>query len=292
MKPAKFDYHRAKTVSEACACLAATEDARLIAGGQTLIPMMAMRLARPVLLIDIGRIPDLQKVDLHADRVTMGACVRQGVAERHPLVHANLPLLARALPYVGHAPTRSRGTVGGSIANADPAAEIPLVLTTLGGAVTIQRGDDTREVLAADLFEGPMMTCVAPDACITAVHFPVWPIKRLGTGFLEVSARQSDFAYVSAAAQVALAEDGTIERCAVGVGGAPSVPTALIEVVQALTGRRPTPDLVRDAVRPCIDALDIMVDAHASRDYRRRVAAHFVERALLAACKTASGGVA
>ena len=292
MKSAQFDYHRAASTREACECLASRDDSRLIAGGQTLIPMMAMRLARPTLLVDIGRVPELRGISVSDDGVTIGACVRQAEAERHALVRSHLPLLSRALPFVGHAPTRNRGTFGGSIANADPAAEIPLVLVVLSGKVTVQNRDTSIEVAAEDLFEGPMMTSVAADACITDILFPVWSEPRVGTGFFEVSARQSDFAYVSAAAQVTLAADGTIARCAVGVGGAPPVPTALHDVARALTGQKPDAKIIRDAVRPAIDALDIMVDAHASRAYRRRVAAHFAEKAILAACVDAAGGTA
>ena len=288
MKAARFDYHCAASVADACQALASHEDARLIAGGQTLVPMMAMRLARPSLLVDIVRLSELRTIEAQAGELVAGACVRQAQAERDPLVRVHAPLLARALPFVGHAPTRNRGTLGGSIANADPAAEIPLVLVTLGGSVDVRQGDVSAQVAASDLFEGPMMTSLAPTACITAVRFPVWDHPRIGTGFLEVSARQSDYAYVCAAAQVALDEDGTVLRCALGIGGATAVPTRLSAVVQALTGRRVTLELVREALRPAIAALDIMVDAHASRDYRRRVALRFAEQALMAACADAT----
>ncbi len=288
MKAARFDYHCAVSVDDACAALASHEDARLIAGGQTLVPMMAMRLARPSLLVDIARLSELRTLAAQGGELVAGACVRQASAERDPLVRAHAPLLAQALPFVGHAPTRNRGTLGGSIANADPAAEIPLVLVTLGGGVDVRLGDQRSVVAADDLFEGPMMTSLAPAACITAVRFPVWTEARIGTGFLEVSARQSDYAYVSAAAQVALDEDGAVLRCALGVGGATAVPTRLDGVAQALTGRVLTPALVREALAPAIAALDIMVDAHASRDYRRRVALRFAEQAIMAACADAT----
>jgi carbon-monoxide dehydrogenase medium subunit len=134
-----------------------------------------------------------------------------------------------------------------------------------------------------------MMTALEPSACITAARFPVWDDARVGVGFLEVSARQSDYAYVSAAAQVALEEDGALLRCAVGIGGATAVPTRLDSVAEALRGRRITPALLREALQPAIAALDIMVDAHASRDYRRRVALRFAEQAIMAACAQAAG---
>ena len=189
--------------------LAADEGARLIAGGQTLVPLMAMRLARPTRLVDIARIREL-------------AFVREQDGERrHRRDDAAMRGRARsagrrqgfrcsreAMPWVGHAATRARGTVGGSLANADPAAEISLVAVTLGATLTYRDGDETSEIAAADYFLGPMITALPMGACLTAVRFPVWPEARVGAGFHEVSARRSDFAFVSAAAQVALDQDG------------------------------------------------------------------------------------
>ena len=166
MKPAPFDYVRPKTLDEACALLAGEADGRLIAGGQTLVPMMAMRLARPSLLIDIARLPELRGIREAGDAIVMGAATRQVEAERSALVAAKLPLLAMALPWVGHAPTRARGTIGGSIANADPAAEIALVLVTLEGSVGVREGAACRDIVARDLFIGPMTTSLAAAACL------------------------------------------------------------------------------------------------------------------------------
>src|SRR5436305_4352447 len=137
MKPAPFDYVRPATLAEACELLAGDEDARLIAGGQTLVPMLAMRLARPAKLIDIMRLRELGGIHLQDGAVVVGATTRQAQAERDPVIRASVPLLARALPWVGHPPTRNRGTLGGSIANADPAAEIPLVAVTLGAEIRL-----------------------------------------------------------------------------------------------------------------------------------------------------------
>ena len=283
MKSASFDYRRAASLSEASRLLAQNEDARLIAGGQTLVPMMAMRLARPALLIDIGRIPEIQQIEVDDGVVVLGAGVRQARAEADPLVARSLPLLARALPFVGHAPTRNRGTVGGSVANADPAAEIPLVLATLAGSIRVQEGDTQFDIAASDFFEGPMLTRLGARACIASLRFPVWREANLGCGFLEVSARQSDFAYVSAAAQVALDADGKCLRCAIGVGGAPPVPTRLDTVAAALQGSELADAAIEAAVRSAVEDLEIMIDAHASETYRRRVAAAFAVRALQAA---------
>ena len=288
MKAASFEYVRAGTVAEASRLLAQHDDSRVIAGGQTLVPMMAMRLARPTVLIDIGRIPEIQFIEVQGDSLLIGAGVRQAHAESDPLVAIKAPLLARALPFVGHAPTRNRGTVGGSVANADPAAEIPLVLVTLAGAVCVQQGDTRSEILADGFFEGPMMTALDPSAVITALRFPVWREAFIGTGFLEVSARQSDFAYVSATAQVALNGDGVCTRCAIGIGGATPVPTRLDAVAQALVGTTLTGPAIEAAIEPVVAGLEIMIDSHASQTYRRRVAASFALRALVAARDDAS----
>src|SRR5262245_9572028 len=238
MKPAAFDYARPASLDEACAMLAAGDDARLIAGGQTLVPLMAMRLARPKRLIDIARIGELAFIRDEGDAIAIGATTRQCLVERDPLVRARLPLLAAVMPFVGHAPTRARGTIGGSLANADPAAEIALVAVTLGATLAWREGAATRELAAVDFFMGPMMTALPAAGCLTSVRFPVWREARLGTGFHEVNARSSDFAFAAAAAQVALDEDGVCRRLALGIGAVTAVPLRLDDVARALAGAR------------------------------------------------------
>src|SRR5262245_43997303 len=157
MKPAPFDYARPASLDEACAMLAAGDDVRLIAGGQTLVPLMAMRLARPKTLVDIARIGELAFIRDEGEAIAIGATTRQCVVERDPLVRARLPLLARVMPHVGHAPTRARGTIGGSLANADPAAEIGLVAVTLGATLSYRDGSIATDVPASEFFIGPML---------------------------------------------------------------------------------------------------------------------------------------
>src|SRR5215467_14429537 len=169
MKPASFEYARPADLDQACAMLAAGDDARIIAGGQTLVPLMAMRLARPKRLIDIARIPDLAFVHHERDGISIGATTRQCVLERDAIVRAAVPLLAKVMPFVGHAAIRSRGTVGGSLANADPAAEIALVAVTLGATLIYRQGAASAETAASDFFIGPMMTTLPAAACLTAV---------------------------------------------------------------------------------------------------------------------------
>src|SRR5262245_25579437 len=218
MKPASFEYARPADLDQACAMLAAGDDARIIAGGQTLVPLMAMRLARPKRLIDIARIPDLAFVRHERDGISIGATTRQCVLERAAIVLAAVPLLAEVMPFVGHAAIRSRGTVGGSLANADPAAEMALVAVTLGATLIYRQGAASVEIAASDFFIGPMMTALPTAACLTAVCFPRWRDARIGVGFHEVSARRSDFAFASAAAQIALDDAGICRRLALGIG--------------------------------------------------------------------------
>src|SRR5215475_10436513 len=219
MKPAPFDYVRPDSLQEACELLASDDDARVIAGGQTLIPMLAMRLARPAKLVDILRLKELRGIRADDDAIVIGAVTRQVEVEHSEIVQRGLPLLAKALPWVGHPPTRNRGSVGGSIANADPSAEIPLVAVTLGAEIEIANSSDRMRMPADEFFIGPMLTSVMPGDCVCAVRFPVWMHKRVGTGFHEVSARQSDFAFVAAAAQVAVDDAGRCVEATLGLGG-------------------------------------------------------------------------
>ena len=290
MKPAAFDYARPANLDQACALLATSEDARIIAGGQTLVPLMAMRLARPKLLVDIARIAELAFVREEGDAVVIGATTRQCVVERDPLVRAKVPMLAKVMPFVGHAATRARGTVGGSLANADPAAEIALVAVTLGATLTYREGRAATDIAAADFFTGPMMTALPPAGCLTAVRFPIWRDQRIGVGFHEISARRSDFAFVSAAAQIVLEGDNICRRLAVGIGGATSLPLKLTTVGEALTGERVSAAVVRDAVNAALADIEPLADLHASADYRRRVATTLAVRAIADACEAASAG--
>jgi CO/xanthine dehydrogenase FAD-binding subunit len=278
MKPAPFDYVRPGTLAEACALLAEDEDARLIAGGQTLVPMLAMRLARPTKLIDILRLPELAGIRQEKGAVVVGATTRQVQAERDPVIRASVPMLARVLPWVGHPPTRNRGTVGGSIANADPSAEIPLVAVTLGADIELATTDGPASMPAHDFFTGPMLTSIGQGECVSAIRFPVWPHQRVGTGFFEISARRSDFAFVAAAAQVALDDDGSCVDIALGVGGVGDRPLRLD--MSSLVDTELDSVSVSDAVKAACSDLDAMSDLHASAAYRRRVAVTLCLRAL------------
>jgi CO/xanthine dehydrogenase FAD-binding subunit len=278
MKPAPFDYIRPDSLAEVCGLLADDEDARLIAGGQTLVPMLAMRLARPGKLIDILRLPELAGIREQAGAVVVGATTRQAQAERDPVIRASVPMLAQVLPWVGHPPTRNRGTIGGSIANADPSAEIPLVAVTLRAEILLAATAGPTSMPADDFFIGPMLTAIGQGDCVSAIRFPVWPHNRIGVGFFEISARRSDFAFVAAAAQVALDAEGRCIELALGVGGVGDRPMRLD--LASLIGTKLDAAAVTDAVNAASAELDANSDLHASAGYRRRVAVTLSIRAL------------
>ena len=278
MKPAPFDYIRPDSLAEVCELLAADEDARVIAGGQTLVPMLAMRLARPAKLVDILRLPELAGIREQAGSIVVGATTRQAHAERDPVIRASVPMLARVLPWVGHPPTRNRGTIGGSIANADPSAEIPLVAVTLGAEILLATSRGERSVPANDFFIGAMLTAIGQGECVRAIRFPVWPHRRIGVGFFEISARRSDFAFVAAAAQVALDEENRCIDVALGVGGVGDRPLRL-DVASLIDTKLDTAAMV-DAVNAASTNMEANSDLHASASYRRRVAVTLCIRAL------------
>jgi CO/xanthine dehydrogenase FAD-binding subunit len=278
MKPAPFEYVRPASLAEACELLAGDDDARVIAGGQTLVPMLAMRLARPARLIDILRLPELAGIREENSAIVVGATTRQAQAERDPVIRASVPMLARVLPWVGHPPTRNRGTVGGSIANGDPSAEIPLVAVTLGAEIMLASGDGSASVPAEEFFIGPMVTSIEQGQCVRAIRFPVWPHRRIGTGFFEVSSRRSDFAFVSAAAQIALDEDGRCLDLALGLGGVADRPLRLD--MSPLVGSALDDASAKGAIDAACADIEAMSDLHASATYRRRVAGVLCLRAL------------
>lgn len=283
MKAVDFDYVRPSGLDEALALLAdGRRDAQVIAGGQTLVPLLAMRLVRPELLVDISEIDELQGIALDGDRLRIGAATRQRQAERCELVRRHLPLLAAALPWVGHIQTRNRGTVGGSLANADPSAEIPLIAVTLGAEVRLRSLSGERR-LAADFLQAPMQSALAADELLLEVAFPVSPAAATGVGFVEVNARASDFAILAAAAEVTLDGGGRCVRVACGLGGASPVPFRADTTEAALVGSDLSDDAIEAACRLTADRLDPSTDLQASAAYRRRVAPGLLARAIRAA---------
>ena len=288
MKAAPFEYSRPADIDEACTLLAADDSARIIAGGQTLVAMMAMRLARPSRLIDINRIAALSYIRAAGEAVEIGATTRQCLVERDATIAKNVPLLARAIPNIGHAATRARGTVGGSLANADPAAELVLCAVTLDAVIEYRADGENGEIPAREFYIGPMITTLPAGAVLSGVRFPIWR-GRVGTGFHEINARRSDFAFVSAAAQVELDDDGKCKRIAIGVGAATDFPLRLDDAERQLTGGALDDKAVRASLRAALADTETLEDLHASADYRRRVAVDLAARAVADARNAAQG---
>ena len=284
MKAAPFEYTRPASLAEACALLAEHgADAKLIAGGQSLVPMMAMRLARPAWLVDIHRLDELKRIEKRDESLVVGAAVRQCVIKRDPVARASLPLLGKALKWVGHVQTRNRGTVGGSIVHADPSAEIPLVACVLDATLVLRAADISIDTPAREFFFAPMVTAIAPEQCLAEIRFPVWAEARTGCAFDEISIRHGDFALVSACAQVALDADGKCLRAALGIGGASPFPHALPEIGEMLAGNVLDDKAIAEAAAAVGDLIDPDGDLHATADYRRHLARVLAERVLKAA---------
>jgi CO/xanthine dehydrogenase FAD-binding subunit len=281
MKPAPFEYIRPNTLAEACRVLAENEDALPIAGGQTLVPMLAMRLARPAILVDISRLPELSGIRHEGGFIVIGAATRQAEAETSEIVRRHVPLLAKALPWVGHQPTRNRGTIGGSIANADPAAEIPLVARTLDAQLLVESASAPQIIAARDFFLGSMSTALPAGACLREVRFPTWQSGRIGVGFHEISGRQNDFAYVAAAAQLSM-QGSECRDIALGLGGLGDRPTAIDmrKLIGCSLDEGSLADATQATVESAISELDITSDLHASASYRRRLALTLAGRAV------------
>jgi len=284
MKSAPFTYHRPDDIDEACAQLADDPDARIIAGGQSLVPMMAMRLVRPTRLVDIGRISSLWYVRDEGEAIAIGAATCQCVIERDPLIAAQVPLLATALPWIGHAATRARGTIGGSISHADPAAENVLVAITLGATLVYRANGVTTEIQASKFFTGLMTTALPPGSCLTAVRFPR-ASGNVGVGFHEINARRSDFAFASAAAQVALNDDGSCRALTIGIGAITEVPFRLDAAAAKFSGKPIEEAELRTAIRDALDEIAPMSDLHASAEYRRRAATTLAVRSVMDAAR-------
>jgi len=288
MKPVDFRYVRPLTAAGAIGALAgASGEATIIAGGQSLGPMLNMRLVAPALLVDINAIPELRTIDETGDAIRFGATVRQREAERSALVARRLPLMRDALPHIGHTQTRNRGTVVGSIVHAHPAAELPLVALCLDAVVEIEGPAGPREVAAADFYRGYYETALAPDELALAVRFPapaLAPGVRRGTAFLEMSRRESDFALAGAAAQIDL--DASARRVIdvrLGLLGVAATPFRFRAGEAQVRAASDPPSVFASVARAAADAIAPDADLHATAEYRRAVAATLLERALDAA---------
>ena len=286
MKLPPVDYEAPTTVSEAVALLAEHQDeASVLAGGQSLIPLLALRLARPAVLIDINGIDDLSGVSAANGWVAIGAMTREYVAEDSGTVAGAVPLLAAALPLIGHEAIRSRGTIGGSLAHADPAAELPAVARALEAEFVVRSQAGERVIQAADWFEGYLTTSRHPDELLVEVRFPA-AAPGTGTSFQEVARRHGDFAIVGLAASLTLS-DGVIGDARLAFSGVSDVPVRAAGAESLLVGERPSAELFDEAARRATEDIDPPADLHGSSDYRKKVAAALVRRGLRAAADNA-----
>lgn len=278
MKPPSFEYHQPKQLSEALDLLAKFgETAKPLAGGQSLVPLMNMRLARPAQIVDLNRLKELDYLTIENGELRIGAMTRQRVLERSPVVAENWPILCEATRYIGHVQIRSRGTVGGSLAHAYPAAELPLVMSALDATLVLRDRNGERVVPVKDFFVDVMTTVLEPGELLTEIRIPSLP-DRTGTAFEEVSRRYGDFALMAVAGAVSLAADGTAKRIRLAFAGA--VPNLSLRAEARLVGRKPDQELFSAAAREAAAELSCEADIHASAEYRRQIAEVLARRVL------------
>ncbi len=279
MKPAPFEYVAPRSVEEAVRLLGEHgADAKILAGGQSLVPLMNMRLARPSIIVDINRIPALDYITPGPGVLRVGALCRQRTAETSPAVAAQCPLLRDALRLVGHAQIRNRGTIGGSIAHADPSAELAAVLAALGGDVSVQGPGGTRVIAASDLFVTYLTTSLEADELLTEVRFPAL-LPGAGWSWMEIARRHGDFALVGVGVVLAL-RGGVISEARIALTGVGPTPVRASEAERLLTGRAPSEGLWDETGSMVHTSLEPDGDIHASPEYRKHVAGVLTRRAL------------
>ncbi len=281
MKPAPFRYTRPETMDEALAILAegAAEGVKVLAGGQSLVPLMALRLVQPEVVVDLARVGELQGIEVRDGALRVGAMTCHETLLSHPLVAQDAPLLARAAAHIGHRAIRTRGTLGGSLAHADPAAELPTVAVALEAEIELASAPSRRVVPANGFFEGSLTSCVAADELVVAVRFPL-AISRRPYGFAELARRHGDFALVLSAVTVASDADGGCRAATIAVGGVGPTPVLLGMATRALIGTRLHDDDIEAAIAALHSTVSPTGDLHAGAPYRRAMAEVLVRRAL------------
>jgi carbon-monoxide dehydrogenase medium subunit len=278
MKPPPFSYHDPRTIGDVVELLGRLDNAKLLAGGQSLMPMLNMRFVQPDHVIDLNRVESLSFIRETDGALEIGAMTRQRDLEFSDVVARRCPLIAEAIALVGHRQTRNRGTLGGSLCHLDPSAELVAVAAALDATVMVQGAAGRREVPFAAFPVAYMTPAIEPNELVTAVRLPIWP-KGHGFAFVEFARRHGDFAIVSAAALLAEDGAGRIVRAAVIIGGIGMVPIRAAALEQALVGQAPDDKLLREACETCrqFDAID---DVHAPASYRQHLATVLSRRAL------------
>lgn len=278
MKAAPFGYHRAASVAEAVDLLAAYDGtARVIAGGQSLVPMMNMRLIRPDAVIDINGLADLSRVSVDGTTTVVGATVRYSTLERSPVIAERLPLIAHMVRHIGDRHIRNRGTLGGSLAQADPTGEIPLGCMTLGASVEVVGPAGARKIPVDELYDTSYATYLEPCDVITAVVFPAMPPHF---AFAEMTRRHNDFAVISVACVAAGSPAAGLRDIRIGLGGVNDTPVLATEAAELLEGTTLSDEDIAEAARAALSAVDPPSDIRASAEYRRHLVPIYVRRVL------------
>jgi carbon-monoxide dehydrogenase medium subunit len=288
MKPAPFTYHDPRSIDEACELLATRDNARALAGGQSLMPMMNFRYAMPDHIVDLGKIGELAYVENGNGTLRIGAMTRQRDLEFSPLIEERCPLLREALGHVGHRQTRNRGTIGGSLAHLDPSAELVNVTALLGGTLRALGKRGARDIAFPEFAAGYMTNSLAPDELLAEVTLPL-PARGCGHAFVEFARRHGDFAIVACSALVELHRDGRITRAAIAISGLAHAPVRPARIEQALRGEKPDAAAFKTAAAEA-GKLDATADAYVTAAYRQHLARVLTYRALEQAATRATEG--
>jgi carbon-monoxide dehydrogenase medium subunit len=290
VKPPQFAYAAPTTVDEVLDLLAAEPDGTtVLAGGQSLMPMLNMRMASPRVLVDLNGVAQLAEIDADGERMRIGAMVRQRTIETDPRIARRVPLLPEATTNIAHVPIRTRGTVGGSLAHADPSAELPAAISALDGRLYLRGSGGDRVVPAREFFLGPLTTAVEPGELLVAIDVQPPPAGS-GWAFMEVARTHGAFALAGVAAVVHVGADGAIDHAALAMCGVGSAPYAATWLADTSTGERPDEALFERVAQRVHDEISPYDDGHATADYRRRVAVVLTQRALHAAAERSNGG--
>ena len=287
MKPPPFRYHDPTGLDEALDLVATLDNAKLLAGGQSLMPMLNLRLAFPDDVVDLNRIEDLAHITESNRAITIGAMTRQRAIERSDLVGRVCPLLHEALAQVGHRQTRNRGTIGGSLCHLDPSAELPVVAAALDATIHVARRGGSRSVPMSEFPAFYMTPAIEPDEIVTAIAFEPWPVGH-GYAFVEFARRLGDFAVAGVAVLLDVSDDDVIRRVSIALGGVGEGPIRCPEAEAALVGMTASDERLEESARICGE-IEAMEDVHASSAYRRHLARVLTRRALERACERAQG---
>jgi CO/xanthine dehydrogenase FAD-binding subunit len=289
MKPARFEYLAPRSREEALAMLAEHGDrARVLAGGQSLVPLLNFRLAQPEIVVDINRIADLAYVRAHDGGLAIGALTRQHAVERSDVVRARVPIVAEACRLIGHLPIRHRGTLGGNLAHADPASELPAVMLALEAQLVVANRKDTRVVAADQFFIGALTTALQSDELLAEVRLPASP-PGSGGAFVEMARRAGDFALVGVAVLLTLDSSSRCQRARVALCGVAPTPIRAHAAERVLVGQAPKGAVLEEAATQAAAATHPSADLHGSAEFRRKLARHFTRQALELAARRAGG---